>query len=227
MKKVKFLVIILLVTGLFSCKSVDFKRIHKEVEKIDAPVTETAEKNEETSSVTISPITADDEDLPSLTPLYENGELVSKEEETGEETAVTAVANESSDVAAVKEIPSSLSVSESAASVEEKTDGEKLPVFQILMGLGALLVILLIVLISVKASKAKGRKRKKPVSRDEHDDGEEDEEDYRYTFADEEYELYLSSLDFSPVPSDDDKDEGETEDTPDDPDTIIALLEKS
>ncbi len=225
MKKVKFLVIILLVTGLFSCKSVDFKRIHKEVEKIDAPVTETAEKNEETSSVTISPITADDEDLPSLTPLYENGELVSKEEETGEETAVTAVANESSDVAAVKEIPSSLSVSESAASVEEKTDGEKLPVFQILMGLGALLVILLIVLISVKASKAKGRKRKKPVSRDEHD--EEEEKEFHYTFDDEEYGLYLSSLDFSPVPSDDDRDEGETEDTPDDPDTIIALLEKS
>ena len=225
MKKVKFLVIILLVTGLFSCKSVDFKRIHKEVEKIDAPVTETAEKNEETSSVTISPITADDEDLPSLTPLYENGELVSKEEETGEETAVTAVANESSDVAAVKEIPSSLSVSESASPVEEKTNGEKLPVFQILMGLGALLVILLIVLISVKASKAKGRKRKKPVSRDEHD--EEEEKEFHYTFDDEEYGLYLSSLDFSPVPSDDDRDEGETEDTPDDPDTIIALLEKS
>ena len=222
MKKVKFLVIILLVTGLFSCKSVDFKRIHKEVEKIDAPVTETAEKNEETSSVTISPITADDEDLPSLTPLYENGELVSKEEETGEETAVTAVANESSDVAAVKEIPSSLSVSESAASIEEKTNGEKLPVFQILMGLGALLVILLIVLISVKASKAKGRKRKKPVSRDEHD--EEEEKEFHYTFDDEEYGLYLSSLDFSPVPSDDDKDEGETEDTPDDPDTIISIL---
>ena len=222
MKKVKFLVIILLVTGLFSCKSVDFKRIHKEVEKIDAPVTETAEKNEETSSVTISPIIADDEDLPSLTPLYENGELVSKEEETGEETAVTAVANESSDVAAVKEIPSSLSVSESAASVEEKTDGEKLPVFQILMGLGALLVILLIVLISVKASKAKGRKRKKPVSREEHD--EEEEKEFHYTFDDEEYGLYLSSLDFSPVPSDDDKDEGETEDTPDDPDMIISIL---
>ena len=222
MKKVKFLVIILLVTGLFSCKSVDFKRIHKEVEKIDAPVTETAEKDEETSSVTISPITADDEDLPSLTPLYENGELVSKEEETGEEKAVTAVANESSDVAAVKEIPSSLSVSESAASVEEKMNGEKLPVFQILMGLGALLVLLLIVLISVKASKAKGRKRKKPVSREEHD--EEEEKEFHYTFDDEEYGLYLSSLDFSLPPSDDDKDEGETEDTPDDPDMIISIL---
>ena len=222
MKKVKFLVIILLVTGLFSCKSVDFKRIHKEVEKIDAPVTETAEKNEETSSVTIFPITADDEDLPSLTPLYENGELVSKEEETGEETTVTAVANESSDVAAVKEIPSSLSVSESAASVEEKMNGEKLPVFQILMGLGALLVLLLIVLISVKASKAKGRKRKKPVSREEHD--EEEEKEFHYTFDDEEYGLYLSSLDFSLPPSDDDKDEGETEDTPDDPDAIISIL---
>ena len=161
MKKVKFLVIILLVTGLFSCKSVDFKRIHKEVEEIETPVTETAEKNEETSSVTIFPITADDEDLPSLTPLYENGELVSKEEETGEETAVTAVANESSDVAAVKEIPSSLSVSESASPVEEKTNGEKLPVFQILMGLGALLVILTVGAALIFVKQRKGLHTKK------------------------------------------------------------------
>ncbi len=214
MKKAAVLVIVLIILSMFSCKSVDFKRIHTQVEEIETPVTETAEETEAVPSVTISPISREDEDLSSLTPLYENGELITKEEEaSGEET-------ESQDTGIVEEITSSPAGEESAAEEETQTMREKLPVFRLLMGLCAFLVILLIVLISLKASGAKGRKRKKPV----HSDEKEEEKEFRYTFADEEYEVYLGSLDFSLLPSDDDSDDGDTEDTPDDPDTIISIL---
>ena len=209
MKKMKVLVIIFIVMSLFSCKSVDFKRIHKEVEEIETP--SVIQEEPETEEV---PSSAGEET--DFAPLYENGELVPKdgngEEEPEEETEVQEETVELSLVPSEEEKPS--------PDTAEK--GEPFPLSRILMGLGALVIVVLIILISVMASRIRSGEKGKEAIPDEDDD--EEEKEFHYAFNDREYGLYLSSLDFRVPPSDDEEDGSTDEDVPDDPDTIISIL---
>lgn len=219
MKKTAVLVIFLLLLSLFSCKSIDFKRIHKEVEEIDSPSSAvTMEKEEETPVV--SPLPEKEGDQSLLAPLYEDGVLMSREgiEEAPDE-AETKDASESAEDG--KAAAPATSVVETDEKKEAESFLKSIPLERILLSLAALLILFLIILVSVKASKAKGRKREKAILSEEK---KEAEEQFSYTFARREYELYLGSLDYEIHPGSEEEEPPEEEADFDNPDTIISIL---
>lgn len=187
MKRIKTLLIILLVLSLFSCKSTDFKRIHKEVVEVVAPtatVENTAVMEEKTESSAPEAAVEDD----NLTPLYENGGVVQRENEGIEVPAGERAAENGKAEGVTSSVPA-------AEERVRKEENEALPYLKIILPSAALIVILVIVLISVRASKA-GKHKSGKIK--------ETEEDFSYSFDDGEYEVYMGTLDY-------DDDSGEDE----------------
>lgn len=186
MKRIKTLAIILLVLSLFSCKSTDFKRIHTEVVEVEAPtaaVGNTALMEEETGSSAPEAAVEDE----NLTPLYENGTVVQREDEGTEVWAGERAAENGKAEGVTSSVPA-------AEETVQKEENEALPYMKIILPSAALIVVLVIVLISVRASRA-GKHRSGKIK--------ETEEDFSYSFDDGEYEEYMGTLDYDDDPGED------------------------
>lgn len=209
MKRIKALLIILLALALFSCKSTDFKRIHKEVVEIDEPETASVSSasGEEENVVAKEAEPVEDE---GLMPLYENGGVVSREDE---DTYFTGGGAETESVDA----ESAASFVPGAEERVQKEDSDDLPYMKIILPSAALIVILLIVLISIRASRVR-----------KHKSGErgETEEEFSYSFDDGEYEVYMGTLDRDDECGEDDAEDDDVDDEPfsDSAEEIISIL---
>lgn len=150
MQRIKTLLIILLVLSLFSCKSTDFKRIHTEVVEVEAPtaaVENTAVMEEKTESSAPEAAVEDE----TLTPLYENGRVVQREDEGIEVTAGETTGEKGKEESATSSVPA-------AEKTVQKEENEDLPYMKIILPSAAIIVILVIVLISIRASRGKNTK---------------------------------------------------------------------
>lgn len=197
MKRIKTLVIILLVLSLFSCKSTDFKRIHKEVVEVEAPP-ETVDSTtaiEEEAVVSASSEFVEDE---TLMPLYENGSVVQREDEGTEVTA----GETKSESGKTESVISSVPAAEGAVQKEEK---EAFPYMKIILPSAALILILIIVLISVRASRGRTHKSGKI---------KEGGEEFSYSFDDGEYEVYMGTLDYDDCGEDEGEEDNDVDDIP-------------
>lgn len=202
MKRIKTLLIILLILSLFSCKSTDFKRIHKEVVEVEAPVStveNTAVMEEKTGSS--APEAAVEDEI--LTPLYENGRVIQRENEGTEVTAVERAAENGKAEGLTSSVPA-------AEETVQKEENEDLPYMKIILPSAAIIVILVIVLISIRASRT-GKHKSGKIK--------ETEEDFSYSFDDGEYEVYMGTLDY-------DDDSGEDE-CPEDDATGMPSLQSA
>ena len=208
MKRIKALLIILLALSLFSCKSTDFKRIHKEVVEIDEPETAavSSDSGEEENGVEEAEPVEDE----GLMPLYENGGVVSREDEDTYSTGGGAEAESADAESAASFVPR-------ADERVQKEDSEDLPYMKIILPSAALIVILLIVLISIRASRVR-----------KHKSGErkETEEEFSYSFDDGEYEVYMGTLDRDDECGEDDAEDDDVDDEPfsDSAEEIISIL---
>ncbi len=202
MKRIKTLLIILLVLSFFSCKSTDFRRIHKEVVEVEAPISSvenTAVMEEKTESSAPEAAVEDE----TLTPLYENGRVVQREDEGIEVTAGETTEENGKEESATSSVPP-------GEETVQKEENEDLQYMKIILPSAAIIVILVIVLISIRASRA-GKHKSWKIK--------EIEEDFSYSFDDGEYEVYMGTLDY-------DDDSGEDE-CPEDDATGMPSLQSA